>query len=150
MGTDDLFKEVTDIGAIFGVPEQAQRMVKEIEDDFALAQQIASAGESGAEPLKVLWFDMYNGTNNPTPDDPQPYVGACCGGPQIILEHSGAKNVFENQGLEDKRVWDYVPLDDWAETDPDLIGEFGQKARSATFRLIQFTFPLSYSSFISI
>jgi len=122
MGVKDLFQEVDDIGAIFDVQDKAEKMKKEIENDFVYAQQIASAGEKdGQEPLKVLWFDMYNGTSNPTPDDPQPYVGACCGGPQIILEHAGAKNVFENQGVEDRRVWDYVPLDDWAATDPDLI-----------------------------
>jgi len=66
---------------------------------------------------------MYNSTSgtNPNLDDPEPYVGACCGGPQIILDHAGAENVFAERGLDDRRVWDYVKLDDWAAADPDLI-----------------------------
>lgn len=87
----------------------------EIKADFKVAQGITAAGEvvEGGEKKaapRVLWFDMYNSTSgsNPTPDDPQLYVGACCGGPQIILNHAGATNVFADKGKDDRRVWDYV------------------------------------------
>jgi len=119
-GVADLFQEIWEVGAIFDAKDEARRIVSNIEDDFALAQSISKSNEL-FEPLRVLWFDMYNGTSNPTPDDPQPYVGACCGGPQIIIREAGAVNVFEDKGVEDRRMWDYATLDEMAETDPDVI-----------------------------
>ena len=62
-------------------------------------------------------------------------VGACCGGPQIVLEKAGAVNVFEKQGLDDRRIWDRIEWEDIVPTDPDLIVLIELSTESAGKRL---------------
>jgi iron complex transport system substrate-binding protein len=120
-----VYQEIWDIGAIFDIRGKSREIINGIEDDFAKAKAISQSASDVAtadvQPLSVLWLDMYNLTESPDPDDPESYVGACCGGPQLILEHSGARNVFEKQGLDDRRIWDRVSTEAIVASDPDLI-----------------------------
>lgn len=117
-----LYQEVWDIAIIFDAIENARSIVDGIEDDFNQALAISQApgikGEA-VDPIRVFWLDMFQSKSRP--DEKRPYVGACCGGPQIVMEKAGAVNVFQDLGKEDRRIWDRADWDDIVATDPDLI-----------------------------
>jgi len=113
----ELRQEIWTIATIFDVLDNGQTLVDSIQNHFEKALSVTQAANSAANPspITVLWLD---GLNNEGED---PYVGACCGAVQTILDHAGAKNVFEGLGVTEKKSWDKVT---WAEIeakDPDLI-----------------------------
>ncbi len=78
-----VWDEVDAVAAAFGVPERAERL--RVEQQQQLADLAADA--AGAD-LDVLWYDS---------GDRTPYVGAGAGGPQLVLDAVGATNVFADQ-----------------------------------------------------
>ena len=64
-------------------------------------------------PPSVLWLDGW--------DDKTPFVGACCGSIQTIVEKAGENHIFQDQGIDEVKTWDLVSCDVIAEGDPDLI-----------------------------
>jgi iron complex transport system substrate-binding protein len=107
---DDLYQEINDIASIFGVQDNAEGLIATIEDHFQEAQNLHQ-GE--AKPLSVLFLDSWS--------DETPYVGACCGSINTIIEYAGAVNVFSEVGLEDRATWARVNWTDIVEADPDVI-----------------------------
>lgn len=123
ISVDVLYQEIWEIGRIFNTLDKSSSLIDGIEDHFAQAIAISHAGTSDAsavEPLRVFWLDTWNSTDEDT-GEMAPYVGACCGGPQVILDHAGAVNVFADRGVEDRRIWDQVSWIDVVASDPDLI-----------------------------
>ncbi|MDN4172625.1 ABC transporter substrate-binding protein [Nocardioides sp. SOB77] len=95
--------EVADVAAALGHPEAAERLRAEQEDRLAdLGAEAAGAG------LDVLWWD--GGTRSPT-------VGAGEGGPQLVLDAIGARNVFGD--LDGS--WADGSWEDVLAADPDVI-----------------------------
>lgn len=93
VSVDTLYQEVWDIANIFGALDSARNLVGGIEDHFEQALAISQATGStteAAEPIRVFWLDMFQSKSNP--DEKRPFVGACCGGPQIVLDKAGAVN----------------------------------------------------------
>mmetsp|Transcript_2569 Transcript_2569/g.2979 ORF Transcript_2569/g.2979 Transcript_2569/m.2979 type:complete len:429 (+) Transcript_2569:488-1774(+) len=127
-----LYQEVWDIAMIFDVVDSARVLVDGIEDHFDQALAISADGEE-ADPIRVFWLDMFKSKSNP--DQKLPFVGACCGGPQIVLDKAGAVNVFADQGKEDRRIWDRVEWDAIVETDPDVIVLIELSTESAAEKL---------------
>lgn len=144
VSVDALYQEVWDIAIIFNAIDNARNLVDGIEDRFERALSISKAGNSGTEdvkPLRVFWLDTFQSKSQP--DDTRPFVGACCGGPHIVLDKAGAVNVFENQGKEDRRIWDRVEWGDVVATDPDLIVLIELSTESAgTFQTVDLSEPL--------
>lgn len=102
---EEQYKEILDIGKIFGIEEKAEAFV---EDQKA---RIAAVGEkiSGKEPLKVLVYDSGNdgvftcsGTNFET----------------LLIECAGGKNIFDD--LSDKQ-WITVSYEEVLSRNPDVI-----------------------------
>eukprot|EP00585_Thalassiosira_rotula_P014893 CAMPEP_0196171852 /NCGR_PEP_ID=MMETSP0911-20130528/5720_1 /TAXON_ID=49265 /ORGANISM="Thalassiosira rotula, Strain GSO102" /LENGTH=319 /DNA_ID=CAMNT_0041438749 /DNA_START=213 /DNA_END=1172 /DNA_ORIENTATION=- len=108
-----LYDEIWDIASIFGVYDNARLLVDSIEGHFNDAVAVASGTKSDVEPISVLWLDGW--------DPETPFVGACCGSIQTIVEKAGAKHIFDDQGVEGVKTWDSVSWDTIAERDPDLI-----------------------------
>ena len=75
---DDVFAEIDEAGALFGVPDAAAELVAGQED--ALAALKPAATETTA-----LWYS--SGTDTP-------YVGAGIGSPQMIMDAAGLTNIF--------------------------------------------------------
>lgn len=98
-----VWEEVAAVAAAFGVPERAEELRAEQEQQLAaLEAERAGAG------LDVLWYDS---------GDKAPYVGAGAGGPQLVLEAVGATNVFDDQpGSWVEASWEKV-----VEADPDVV-----------------------------
>jgi iron complex transport system substrate-binding protein len=54
-------------------------------------------------------------------DDQEPFVGSCCGSFNLIIESAGAKNIFDDMGVEPKKSWENVAWDKVEELNPGLI-----------------------------
>jgi len=101
---DDVFAEIRDIGAIFGVPDRAAALVADHKARIAAAAETVS----GAKDVHVLWWD--GGTDAPS-------VGACCGSPGMIMSAVGVTNDFADlDGSWTETGWETV-----VERDPDVI-----------------------------
>lgn len=100
----DVFGEIRQIGAIFGVGDRAERVID--------AQKAALKRAVGSRPpgkgLKLLWWDS---------ETKSPVVGACCGGPSLIMRTVGATNVFADV----KGNWKSVSWEQALARDPDVI-----------------------------
>lgn len=108
-----LYDEIWDIASIFGVYDNARKLVDSIEGHFRDAVAVADEAGPSVSPIRVLWLDGW--------DPETPFVGACCGSIQTIVEKAGADHIFDDQGIEGKKTWDSVSWDAIAERDPDLI-----------------------------
>ncbi|MFI5495865.1 ABC transporter substrate-binding protein [Actinoplanes sp. NPDC051859] len=97
----DVFTEIREIAAVFGVPDRAEQLIAEQQ------ARIVKAKASGRD-AKVLWWDA--GTDAPS-------VGACCGSPGMIMAEAGVTNVFaELTGSWADSSWEAV-----VERNPDAI-----------------------------
>lgn len=110
---DVLYDEIWDLANIFDAHDQARELVDSIEEHFSQAQRVTATSNQDLPPIKVLWLDGWS--------EETPFVGACCGSVQLILENAGAENIFANQGIHEKKSWDRVTWDEVAALDPDLI-----------------------------
>ena len=78
---------------------------------FTRASQVAAAGKkAGLPPISVLWLDGW--------DPETPFVGACCGSIQTIVEKAGATNIYDDVGIEEKKTWVSGDWDTIVERDP--------------------------------
>ncbi|MFE6049330.1 ABC transporter substrate-binding protein [Kitasatospora sp. NPDC056446] len=95
--------ELDDVARVFGVTERATAIRQQQE------QQLAgfTAAAAGKDP-KVLWFDS---------DTKAPFVGAGHGGPQLVLDAVGARNVFADL----PGGWQNVSWEKVVAADPDAI-----------------------------
>lgn len=134
VSVDALYQEVWDIAMIFDVVDRARVLVDGIEDHFdqALAMSQVPGGDTD-DPISVFWLDMFQSKSKP--EETRPFVGACCGGPQIVLDKAGAVNVFEDQGKDDRRIWDRVEWEEVVKSDPDLIVLIELSTESAAEKL---------------
>ncbi|MFF2354196.1 ABC transporter substrate-binding protein [Kitasatospora sp. NPDC058115] len=98
-----MWGELNDVARVFGVPERAAAIQREQEKQLA-GFRATAAGKD----LKVLWFDS---------DTKAPYVGAGHGGPQLVLDAVGARNVFADL----PGAWQSVSWEKVVAADPDAI-----------------------------
>jgi iron complex transport system substrate-binding protein len=108
-----LYDEIWEIANIFNVYENGRTLVDSIEGHFNDAAAVAAEADSDVPPISVLWLDGWSKET--------PFVGACCGSINTIVESAGAKHIFDDQGIEKKKTWDSVTWDAIADRDPDVI-----------------------------
>lgn len=99
---DDVFAEITEIGAIFGVPDRAADLVADSK------ARLTAATEDLPDDQTIVWYDS---------GDDAPFVGACCGGPNLIMSTVGATNVFGDL----KGGWEDASWEEVVAADPDAI-----------------------------
>lgn len=98
---DDVFDQVTEMGALLGVPEAAAGLVAD--------QRSALEGlEPDDRGLTALWYSS---------GDDVPYVGAGIGAPQMIMDALGVENIAA--GVAD--TWASFSWEQVAQDDPDVI-----------------------------
>jgi iron complex transport system substrate-binding protein len=78
----DDFSEISQVGKLFGVSARAAQVIAR--QKAQLKQAVGSGPEPG-KGVRILWWDS---------DDKSPVIGACCGGPNLIMKTVGATNVF--------------------------------------------------------
>ncbi|MFI6350383.1 ABC transporter substrate-binding protein [Streptomyces sp. NPDC050560] len=100
---ETVWGEVNDVAKLFGVTGKGAAIERQQKRELdGLRTDAAGKG------LKALWYDSNTKT---------PYVGAGHGGPQLILDAVGARNVFEKlPGGWQSASWEKV-----AAADPDVI-----------------------------
>ncbi|QOC92302.1 ABC transporter substrate-binding protein [Micromonospora craniellae] len=101
LAIDDVFAEIREIAAIFGVADRAETLIA------GQKQRIVDVS-AGAKGTGVLWWD--NGTDAPS-------AGACCGSPAMIMSAAGVTNIFDDlTGNWADTNWETV-----VERNPDVI-----------------------------
>ncbi|MGX6605569.1 ABC transporter substrate-binding protein [Micromonosporaceae bacterium Da 78-11] len=104
LSTDDVFAEIRDIAAIFGVRDRAETLIA----DQQARITAAAATVTDAKSTTVLWWD--GGSDAPS-------VGACCGSPGMIMQAVGVTNAFADlTGSWADSSWETV-----ADRHPDAI-----------------------------
>ncbi|PVU81900.1 putative F420-0 ABC transporter substrate-binding protein [Cellulomonas sp. WB94] len=98
---DDVFGEIREVAGIFGVPDRAETLISEQQDQLA-------AIEKPVKATTALWYSSGSDT---------PYVGAGIGAPQMIMDAAGITNIFE--GVRD--TWTPVGWEQVVAADPDVI-----------------------------
>ncbi|MGL4608844.1 MAG: ABC transporter substrate-binding protein [Trueperaceae bacterium] len=103
-GLEAVFQELREVATMFGVPERAEALIGTMQADLEQVQDVT--GEQ--EGMRVLWFDSGK-------DDP--FVGACCGAPALIMKYLNVENIFaDTQGSWATVSWEAV-----LERDPEVI-----------------------------
>lgn len=98
---EDVFAEITEMGAVLGEPEAAAALVAEQRAALEAVEPVAGG-------LTTLWYS--SGTD-------APYVGAGIGAPQMIMEAAGLTNVAADVA----DTWTTLSWEAVAERDPDVI-----------------------------
>ncbi|CAM3914908.1 ABC transporter substrate-binding protein [Tsukamurella ocularis] len=101
---DALFRDLTDLGTLFGVPERAERLVAEYR---ARVEKVRAGAPSGRR-ARVFLFDSAS---------PDPFTSGRTGTPQAIIENAGGENVFAD--LDDS--WTTASWEAAAQRDPQVI-----------------------------
>ncbi|NNG38533.1 ABC transporter substrate-binding protein [Flexivirga sp. ID2601S] len=100
---DSAWREITDVGSVFGIRDKAEGVVDAQRSELATVRSTA-AGKG----TTVLWYDSGEKT---------PFVGAGKGGPQLVMDAVGARNVFAGlPGGWADGSWEKVVA-----ADPDVI-----------------------------
>ncbi|NOT27937.1 MAG: ABC transporter substrate-binding protein [Acidobacteria bacterium] len=99
-----VFREVLEIGRIFGVPDRAQELVAANRTDLAGVRRKLGTVKT---PLRVFWWDS----------GMPPVVAGCCGAPNEILQMAGAQSIFPDL----RGALGAVSWDDVIERNPDVI-----------------------------
>lgn len=98
---DDVFAEITAVGAILGREDAAAAVVE--------AQRAAlEASPADARALTALWYSSGSDT---------PFVGGGAGAPQLLMESAGLENVAAD--IAD--TWASLSWEEVAERNPDVI-----------------------------
>ena len=101
---ETLYREIRELGRIFGVVTRAEDLIASYERDLQSVQ--AQIGTVGSAP-RVFWYDGGS----------PPSTGACCGMPNEILRLAGAENVFSDT----PGSWTSVRWKEVVAKDPDVI-----------------------------
>lgn len=100
-----LYGEIRDIGRIFGVDDRAEALIAEMQS--ALAEVQRTIGEP-SQRARVLWYDS---------NIEEPFVGACCGAPAMLMAAAGAENVF----ADTEGTWAVVNWENIVDRAPEVI-----------------------------
>lgn len=105
VGFDQIFAEVTDLAALFGVEDRGADLVA---DQRAVLDEVAAAAPD-AGGLDVAWiYSTINGA---------PIVAGSAGLPQTLTELAGASNAFDDLDAQ----WAETSWDAIAQRDPDVL-----------------------------
>jgi iron complex transport system substrate-binding protein len=97
---DDVFDQITEIGAIFNVPDAASTLVAK--------QRAALKDLTPVSDVSALWYSSGSDT---------PYVGAGSGAPQMIMDAVGVTNIAA--GVDDS--WTPFNWESVVDANPDVI-----------------------------
>ena len=112
---DTLYKEITQLSQLFGVPERGDALIEELGGKMSDAQDSVDADGVSA----MYWFA----------NSESPYMAGCCGSPGVISDSLGIENVFDDTFEE----WPQIAWEVVAERNPDVIvlGDLTRKSQTA-------------------
>ncbi|TWS22090.1 ABC transporter substrate-binding protein [Tsukamurella sputi] len=101
---DALFRDLTDLGTLFGIEERAAKLVA----DYRARIDAVRGGAPSGEKARVFLFDSAS---------PDPFTSGRTGTPQAIIDNAGGTNVFAD--LDDS--WTSASWEAAAQRDPQVI-----------------------------
>jgi len=104
-----VYREILDIGRIFGVEGRAQALVAELKTELEQVQQKLGKID---KPKRIFWYDS---------EDP-PLTAACCGMPNQVISLAGGVNIFRDLEKTDRAIWSTVNWEEAVARDPEVIG----------------------------
>lgn len=104
---DDIYGEITDVAAIFDVPERGQKLVAELKARVAEAQRKVAGLDLPDDFSVLFWF----GQNE------SPYVAGSTGSPAIMARTLGVRNAYDDVDS----LWPQVGWEDVLDRDPSLL-----------------------------
>jgi iron complex transport system substrate-binding protein len=112
---DDVYGEVRDLAAVFGVRERGEKLVAALKRRM----EKATSGIHASKVTLLYWFA----------NSESPYMAGCCGAPGVITRSLGAKNVFDDTHDE----WPQINWETVADRNPDVlvIGDLTRKSQTA-------------------
>lgn len=115
LAIDDVYGEVRDLAAVFGVKERGEELVASLKQRMAKA----TSGIDASDVTLLYWFA----------NSESPYLAGCCGAPGVMTRALGAKNVFDDTHEE----WPQINWETVADRDPDVlvIGDLTRKSQTA-------------------
>ncbi|MGV9456900.1 ABC transporter substrate-binding protein [Streptomyces sp. NPDC003635] len=115
LAIEDVYGEVRDLAAVFGVQRRGEELVASLEKRMAKA----TSGVDASDVTLLYWFANAE----------SPYMAGCCGAPGIITRALGARNVFDDTHDE----WPQINWETVADRDPDVlvIGDLTRKSQTA-------------------
>lgn len=102
-GIDDLYAEIRDIAAIFGIVDRGEQLIESLDGRMT----DAAAGLDAAD-VSMMWW--YAATRTP-------YIAGCCGAPGLITNAVGAHNAFDDSA----RLWPEISWESILDRDPDVL-----------------------------
>jgi iron complex transport system substrate-binding protein len=102
---DLLYGEIRDIGRIFGVDARAEALITEMQSGLDEVQR--TIGEP-SQRARVVWYDS---------NIEEPFVGACCGAPAMLMAAAGAENIF----ADTEGTWAVVNWESIVDRAPEVI-----------------------------
>ncbi|PIE79997.1 MAG: putative F420-0 ABC transporter substrate-binding protein [Chloroflexi bacterium] len=102
---DTVYDEIRNIGLIFGVEDRAEALIADMEAQLDASLVMMADQEV---PTRIFWYDS---------GDDEPFVGACCGTPGMIIDALGAENIFADA----EGNWATVSWEEVVERNPDAI-----------------------------
>ncbi|WP_029041607.1 ABC transporter substrate-binding protein [Cucumibacter marinus] len=102
---DDMYADLFNLGAIFGVPERAEELVAGYKADLADFQATLPARE---EPVKVFVYDS---------GDQQPYTAGRYAMPTAMIEAAGGNNILDDVASS----WVQIGWEPVIERNPEVI-----------------------------
>lgn len=100
---DDLYAEIRDISAIFGITDRGEQLIESLDGRMADSAAGLDVGD-----VSVLWW--YAATRTP-------YIAGCCGAPGLITDAVGARNAFDDSA----RLWPEISWESILDRDPDVL-----------------------------
>ncbi|WBP95533.1 ABC transporter substrate-binding protein [Mycolicibacterium neoaurum] len=100
---EDIYAEIGDIARIFGVEENAARLVTSLKDRV----RSATAGLNTSDTSLMYWYSATRA----------PYIAGCCGAPGLITQAVGARNAF----ADSRQLWPETSWEAILDRDPDVL-----------------------------
>jgi iron complex transport system substrate-binding protein len=100
---EDQYDEIADVAQLFGVPDQGDELVADLEERAAAAKPTA-----GADEVSLAWW--YAATKTP-------YIAGCCGAPGLMTKAVGATNAFEDSD----QYWPEIGWESILDRDPTVL-----------------------------
>ncbi len=99
---DTLFREITELSAIFDVQERGAELVGRLKKRLAAAPPV-----TGSVPTVAFWFSGLR----------MPYLAGCCSAPGLYARELGVTNVFADA----REDWPEISWEALADRDPDVL-----------------------------
>jgi iron complex transport system substrate-binding protein len=114
LGEEFVYEEMRRVGKLFEVDAEAK--IQEMRDDFDAAGALVSTAMHG-KPLTAMWVDCVSCCKVEEGEEPQVYVGAGTGTPNMLMKEAGLTNVFGHM----EGLWVCVNESTVAAANPDVF-----------------------------